>query len=58
MPLGSVGGGALVAATGIRTTLWLAAGAYLLTTLAPFVFPAWRGMERAPAPESVAVTGA
>jgi MFS family permease len=48
IPLGSLAGGALVSAAGLRPTLWLAAAGYLLTTLAPFCFPAWRGMDRAP----------
>jgi MFS family permease len=50
IPLGSLAGGALVTGMGLRATLWLAAGLYLVTTLAPFVFPAWRGMDRSAAP--------
>ena len=49
MPIGSLGGGLLVTALGIRPALWIAAALYLATTLAPFVFPAWRGMNRQPA---------
>jgi MFS family permease len=46
IPFGAIVGGALVEAIGLTTTLWIAAAIYGLTTLAPFVFPAWRGMER------------
>jgi MFS family permease len=46
IPIGSLAGGALATGVGLRPALWLVAGLYLLTTLAPFVFPAWRGMDR------------
>lgn len=50
IPLGSLSGGWFVDHAGLRPTLDVAAGLYLLTTLAPFVFPAWRGMDRAAPP--------
>jgi MFS family permease len=57
MPVGGLAGGALTEALGIRPALLIAGLAYLVTTLSPFVFPAWRDMDRAerPVPEPVAV---
>ncbi|WKV73744.1 MFS transporter [Streptomyces sp. PCS3-D2] len=46
MPVGGLAAGLLVGRFGVRTALLLFGGTYLLTTLAPLVFPAWRGMER------------
>jgi MFS family permease len=46
IPLGSLFGGLLVAGLGVRWTLTALGVGYLLTTLAPFAFPAWRGLER------------
>jgi MFS family permease len=46
IPLGSLLGGFAVEHLGLRPTLVLAGVAYALATLAPFVFPAWREMER------------
>jgi len=48
MPVGALLGGALVDVVGLREALLATGGIYLLTTLAPFVFPAWRGMDRRP----------
>lgn len=48
IPVGALLGGVMVDAWGLRPALLVAGAAYLLTTLAPFVFPAWRGMERQP----------
>ncbi|MFC9298752.1 MFS transporter [Streptomyces sp. NPDC057011] len=48
MPLGGLAAGLLVDGFGATRALLLFGGAYLLTTLAPLVFPAWRGLERAP----------
>ncbi|MFE2127623.1 MFS transporter [Streptomyces amritsarensis] len=45
MPVGGLAAGLLVDGFGVGTALLLFGGAYLLTTLAPLVFPAWRGME-------------
>jgi MFS family permease len=46
MPIGALLGGLLVATIGLTPTLVLVGVAYLLTTLAPFVFPVWRQMQR------------
>jgi MFS family permease len=51
MPVGALLGGALVATAGLTPTLVLVGLAYLVTTLAPFALPVWRGMERPSAPE-------
>jgi len=48
IPIGSLAGGTLTDHLGLRPTLLLAGATYLVTTLAPFVFPAWRGMNRTP----------
>ncbi|MFF5444423.1 MFS transporter [Streptomyces sp. NPDC012888] len=48
MPLGGLAGGLLVEAYGLGRTLLLFGGCYLLTTLSPVVFPAWRGLDAAP----------
>jgi MFS family permease len=56
IPFGGILGGALAENIGLTTTLWVAAGAYLATTLVPFIFPVWREMDRRPAPSPV-VTG-
>ncbi|MBT2480978.1 MFS transporter [Streptomyces sp. ISL-94] len=48
MPLGGLAAGLLVDGFGAPRALLLFGGAYLLTTLAPVVFPAWRGLDRAP----------
>jgi MFS family permease len=45
MPVGGLLAGALVESAGLRATLAAAAAVYFATTLAPFVFPAWRGMD-------------
>jgi hypothetical protein len=46
IPLGGLAGGALADAFGLRAALCLCGGAYFLATLAPFLFPVWRQMER------------
>lgn len=46
IPFGGLAGGALAGALGLRPALLGCGLAYLLATLAPFLFPAWRGMER------------
>ncbi|MFG2340338.1 MFS transporter [Streptomyces yangpuensis] len=48
MPMGGLAAGLLVDGLGVGTALLLFGGTYLLTTLAPMVFPAWRAMDRAP----------
>src|SRR4051794_28677734 len=45
MPVGAVGGGLAVDAFGIRSALIGTGVLYLLTTLAPLVFPVWREMD-------------
>lgn len=50
IPFGSLVGGALAAAVGLTAALLLTGAAMLLMTLAPFVFPAWRGLDRTPPP--------
>jgi hypothetical protein len=46
IPFGALTGGALTEVLGIRTALAVTAAAYLVTTLAPFVLPAFRAMDR------------
>ncbi len=46
IPVGALAGGVAVEHFGLRPSLLTAAVIYLAATLAPFVFPAWRGMDR------------
>ncbi|KOU23188.1 MFS transporter permease [Streptomyces sp. WM6372] len=46
MPLGGLAAGLLVDGFGATRALLLFGGTYLLVTLSPLVFPAWRTMER------------
>lgn len=57
MPIGGLLAGASVESLGLRATLVVGAAAYFVTTLSPFVFPAWRGMDEPveAEPEPVAV---
>jgi MFS family permease len=56
IPFGSLLGGVLTEGIGLRDALLAAGAAMLVTTLAPFVFPAWRGLDRPkPAPVPVPV---
>jgi predicted MFS family arabinose efflux permease len=61
MPVGAVGGGLAIDAFGIRAALIGTGALYLLTTLAPVVFPVWREMDagrdvrRRPQPQKNAV---
>jgi MFS family permease len=48
IPVGSLAGGALVTGIGLRGALLAAGAVYFVTTLAPFVFPVWREMDREP----------
>ncbi len=57
IPFGGILGGALAESIGLTTTLWIAAGAYLATTLVPFVFPVWREMDRRPPRATVPAGG-
>ncbi|HEX6500481.1 MAG TPA: MFS transporter [Micromonosporaceae bacterium] len=52
IPLGALVAGCTVQAVGVRDALLGFGAVYLVTTLAPFVFPAWRQMRR---PASVPV---
>jgi MFS family permease len=52
IPFGALFGGYAVEAVGVRAALLAFGAAYLLTTLAPVVFPTWRQMRR-PAPVPV-----
>jgi MFS family permease len=45
MPLGAFGAGWLVALFGLRSSLLFIGGCYLLATLSPLIFPAWRTMD-------------
>ncbi|MFB7517969.1 MFS transporter [Streptomyces sp. NPDC056144] len=53
MPLGGLAAGLLVERVGITPTLLGIGAAYFLATLAPFVFPSWRGMDTAPPPKDI-----
>ncbi|MFI8963738.1 MFS transporter [Streptomyces sp. NPDC053493] len=44
-PLGGLAAGFLVERAGLTTALLTCAGAYFLATLAPLIFPAWRGLD-------------
>lgn len=48
IPFGALLGGALTEGIGLRNALLVTGAAMFVTTLAPFVFPAWRGMNRQP----------
>ncbi|MFD9356497.1 MFS transporter [Streptomyces sp. NPDC060031] len=56
MPLGGLAAGLLVDGFGARWALLAFGGAYLLATLSPLVFPAWRSMEARPAAPAVSRT--
>ncbi|MFE9407660.1 MFS transporter [Streptomyces sp. NPDC006704] len=48
MPLGGIAAGLLVESAGPRGALLVVGGVYLLATLSPLVFPAWRGLAAGP----------
>jgi MFS family permease len=50
IPFGSLLGGALTQTAGLVIALLVTGTAMLVTTLAPFFFPAWRGLDRESAP--------
>jgi MFS family permease len=50
IPFGALLGGTLTAGIGLRDAVLVTGTAMFLTTLAPFVFPSWRGMNRQPQP--------
>jgi MFS family permease len=49
IPFGSLLGGLLAQTTGLTAALVTSGSLMLLVTLAPFVFPSWRGLDREPA---------
>ena len=57
IPFGALLGGYAAEALGVRPAVLVFGAAYLLTTLAPFVFPAWRQLKR-PVPAAAAESGA
>lgn len=50
MPLGGLAGGILADSVGLRAVLLAFGSVYFLLTLAPFVFPVWKQMERGSVP--------
>jgi MFS family permease len=46
LPFGALLAGVVADATNVRLAIAISGAAYLLTTLAPFVFPSWRQMRR------------
>jgi MFS family permease len=52
IPFGALLAGLVADATNVRLAIAISGAAYLLTTLAPFVFPSWRQMRR-PVPADV-----
>jgi MFS family permease len=63
LPFGALVAGFVVESIGLRSAIAIAGLCYLVTTLTPFVFPAWRGMRRpssagAPATATAAQTTA
>lgn len=52
IPFGSLAGGLAVASFGLRSALIAAAVIYGTTTLAPFIFPVWRQVDRVMPPEA------
>jgi MFS family permease len=50
IPFGGLVGGGLMDAFGLRVALLACGAVYFLATMSPFVFPAWRQMERGAAP--------
>lgn len=50
IPFGSLLGGGLTSSVGLTNALLSTGLCMLVVTLAPYVFPSWRGMNRAPVP--------
>jgi MFS family permease len=53
IPVGGLLAGWLAGSWGLGAALALCGAVYLVATLAPFVFPSWKQMDRAPAPDPV-----
>ncbi|WDV56489.1 hypothetical protein PV963_42245 [Streptomyces coeruleorubidus] len=51
-PLGGLAAGSLVDSVGLSSTLLAVGGVYLLATLCPVIFPAWRQMDRIGSPRA------
>ena len=47
-------GGAVAQSIGLTGALLVAGAAYFVTTLVPFIFPAWREMDRRPSAPAAA----
>ncbi|MER0446039.1 MFS transporter [Streptomyces sp. Edi4] len=58
MPLGGIAAGLLVESAGPHGALLVVGGVYLLATLSPLVFPAWRGLATGPGGAGEAGAGA
>jgi MFS family permease len=58
IPLGSLFGGLLAQTTGLTAALVTSGSVMLLVTLAPFVFPSWRGLDRQPTTVTTVVRSA
>jgi MFS family permease len=58
IPFGSLFGGLLTETTGLTAALVTSGSLMLLVTLAPFVFPSWRGLDRQPATATAAAQSA
>ena len=54
IPVGGIVGGAVAQSIGLTGALLVAGAAYFITTLVPFVFPAWREMDRRPSAPAAA----
>ncbi|MGI8646445.1 MAG: MFS transporter [Nocardioides sp.] len=55
MPLGGLLGGLLITGIGLSPALLVIGAAYFVATMSPAVLPAFRGMDRRPAPEPAPV---
>jgi MFS family permease len=57
IPVGGLLAGWVAGGPGLATALGIAGGGYFLATLAPFVFPSWREMDREADREPAEVPG-
>lgn len=58
IPFGSLFGGLVTQAAGLTVALVLSGSLMLVVTLGPFVFPAWRGLDRQPSATAMGVAAA